>query len=100
MILGGVAFIIILLLLEEPTVIQKTSFTSKLKRIDFLGTLFVIFFVGCLLIALNFGQSYGLVSTCVFQKKKATMSHTMGFIIILDGQIHIHSAHLSERVYL
>ncbi|KAG2222063.1 hypothetical protein INT45_007949, partial [Circinella minor] len=59
LILGGVALLIIIVLLEEPTVIQKTSFTSKLKRIDYLGTLFVIFFVGCLLIALNFGQSYG-----------------------------------------
>ncbi|KAI9483665.1 MAG: major facilitator superfamily-domain-containing protein [Benjaminiella poitrasii] len=58
-ILAGVAFLIILFYLKESQDIKGTSFTDKLKRIDWLGSIFSIGFIVCLLLALNWGASYG-----------------------------------------
>lgn len=58
-ILAAVAFIVIFFFLHEPKNKEDSSFLSKLKRIDWLGTLFSIAFIVCLLLALNWGGSYG-----------------------------------------
>ena len=80
--------------------IQKTSFTSKLKRIDYLGTLFVIFFVGCLLIALNFGQSYGLVSDNIFPLFFYLASDSYGYIMVLYLYLKNSISHAGEHLLL
>ncbi|KAG1502197.1 hypothetical protein G6F46_003161 [Rhizopus delemar] len=58
-ILAAVSFVIILVFLKPPQNDRKTSFTDKLKRIDWLGTLFATGFIVCLLLALSWGSSYG-----------------------------------------
>ncbi|ORY96855.1 major facilitator superfamily-domain-containing protein [Syncephalastrum racemosum] len=58
-ILGGVALILVFFLLKETTKVENTSLRKKLQRIDWLGTIVVIGFICCLLLALNWGQSYG-----------------------------------------
>ncbi|KAI8097178.1 major facilitator superfamily domain-containing protein [Halteromyces radiatus] len=58
-ILSGVAFVLIVLLLNEPVKLEKSSFTEKLKRIDWYGAICSLGFVCCLLMALNWGPSYG-----------------------------------------
>ncbi|KAI9320221.1 major facilitator superfamily domain-containing protein [Dichotomocladium elegans] len=58
-ILGGIAFIIIILLLEEPLDLEGVSFREKFKRIDIAGTFLLIAFVCCLLLGLCWGRIYG-----------------------------------------
>ncbi|KAI8079563.1 major facilitator superfamily-domain-containing protein [Gilbertella persicaria] len=58
-ILAAVAFIVIFFYLNETQSSAESSFIDKLKRIDWLGTLFSIGFIVCLLLALNWGSSYG-----------------------------------------
>jgi MFS family permease len=58
-IIGGIAFIISLFFLKKPKNATESTFMDKLKRIDYLGTLFAISLVCCLLLGLNFGPSYG-----------------------------------------
>ncbi|KAG2192473.1 hypothetical protein INT46_004476 [Mucor plumbeus] len=58
-ILAAVAFAIMFFFLKEPTKTGEESFMHKLKRIDWLGTLFSISFIVCLLLGLNWGSSYG-----------------------------------------
>ncbi|CDH51089.1 family drug resistance transporter [Lichtheimia corymbifera JMRC:FSU:9682] len=58
-ILAGTSFIIVIFLLKEPTKVAESSLLTKLRRIDWLGTVFVIGFVCCILLALSWGQSYG-----------------------------------------
>lgn len=58
-ILGGVALILVFFLLKETSKVENTSLRKKLQRIDWLGTIVVIGFICCLLLALNWGQSYG-----------------------------------------
>lgn len=58
-ILSGIAFVIIFIFLKSPENVAQESFVHKLKRIDYLGTLFATGFVVCLLLALSWGNSYG-----------------------------------------
>jgi hypothetical protein len=58
-ILAAIAFFIMVFYLHDPKDGEKTSFISKLKRVDWLGTLFSSSFIVCLLLALNWGNSYG-----------------------------------------
>ncbi|KAI8150253.1 major facilitator superfamily domain-containing protein [Fennellomyces sp. T-0311] len=59
-ILGGVAGLIVLFLFKETsTASSNQTFMEKLKRIDFLGTIFSISFIVCLLLALSWGPQYG-----------------------------------------
>ncbi|RCH85148.1 hypothetical protein CU097_005903 [Rhizopus azygosporus] len=58
-ILSGIAFVIIFIFLKAPENVAQESFIHKLKRIDYLGTLFATGFVVCLLLALSWGNSYG-----------------------------------------
>lgn len=58
-ILSVVSFVIVVWLLQEPVKLEKSSFMDKIKRIDWLGTLFSLSFVCCLLLALNWGPAYG-----------------------------------------
>jgi hypothetical protein len=54
------AFIIIAVFLKETSnESSELSFKDKLRRIDWLGTLFSIGFIVCLLLALNWGSVYG-----------------------------------------
>ncbi|KAI7887009.1 MFS general substrate transporter [Lichtheimia hyalospora FSU 10163] len=58
-IVGSAAFLIDLVLLKETVDLKGVSMREKLKRIDMLGTLLVIGFVCCLLLALSWGKMYG-----------------------------------------
>ncbi|KAI9259529.1 major facilitator superfamily domain-containing protein [Phascolomyces articulosus] len=58
-ILGGFSFSVTLLLFKEPIDIPKSTFIAKIKRIDWLGTLFSMSFVCCLLLGLSWGSAYG-----------------------------------------
>ncbi|KAI8335164.1 major facilitator superfamily domain-containing protein [Chlamydoabsidia padenii] len=58
-ILSAISLVIVAFFLDEPVKLAKSSLTDKLKRIDWLGTLFSVGFVCCLLLALNWGPSYG-----------------------------------------
>ncbi|KAG2235407.1 major facilitator superfamily domain-containing protein [Thamnidium elegans] len=58
-ILAAIAFIIMVFYLKEPKEKTQTSFMSKIKRVDWLGTLFSTSFIVCLLLALNWGSPYG-----------------------------------------
>ncbi|KAI9249793.1 major facilitator superfamily domain-containing protein [Phascolomyces articulosus] len=57
--LGGSAFLIVLFLFQETTQIKDEPMKSKFKRIDFLGSVFSIGFITCLLLALSWGPQYG-----------------------------------------
>lgn len=57
-ILSVVSFSIIFVFLKTPKNGEKTSFVDKLKRIDWLGTLFATGFIVCLLLALTWGSAY------------------------------------------
>lgn len=59
MILSGIAFVIIYIFLKSPENVAQESFVHKLRRIDYLGTLFATGFVVCLLLGLSWGNSYG-----------------------------------------
>ncbi|KAG0165272.1 hypothetical protein DFQ30_008692 [Apophysomyces sp. BC1015] len=54
-----ISFMLIFLLLKEPVALQKSSFFSKIKRIDWLGSIFAVGFICCLLLALSWGNDYG-----------------------------------------
>lgn len=58
-IVGGVAFTLDLILLKETVDLKGVSMKAKMKRIDIMGTLLVIGFVCCLLLALSWGKMYG-----------------------------------------
>ncbi|KAI7905453.1 major facilitator superfamily domain-containing protein [Cokeromyces recurvatus] len=58
-ILAAIAFIIIFFYLNETQNTKETSLKDKIKRIDWLGSVFSIGFIVCLLLALNWGASYG-----------------------------------------
>ncbi|KAJ8658359.1 hypothetical protein O0I10_006044 [Lichtheimia ornata] len=58
-IIGGCTTVILTFLFKEPAKVAKSSFWVKFKRIDFLGTLFSIGLICCLLLALNFGDQFG-----------------------------------------
>ncbi|KAI9029895.1 major facilitator superfamily domain-containing protein [Phycomyces nitens] len=58
-ILSSISGIILFFLLNEPTKVEGSSFRSKMKRIDWLGSLFTTSFICCLLLALNWGPVYG-----------------------------------------
>lgn len=58
-IIAGLAFFTIFFFLKEPTKGEKTSLMTKIKQVDWLGTLFSTSFIVCLLLALNWGSSYG-----------------------------------------
>lgn len=58
-IIGGCTIVILTFLFKEPTKVTKSSLWVKFKRIDFLGTLFTIGLICCLLLALNWGDQYG-----------------------------------------
>lgn len=58
-ILSAIAFVIMVFFLHDPKDNEQTSFLSKIKRVDWLGTLFSSSFIVCLLLALNWGNSYG-----------------------------------------
>lgn len=60
-IIAALAFVIIFFYLKEPKDTVETSFISKIKRVDWFGTLFSTSFIVCLLLALNWGSSYGYV---------------------------------------
>ncbi|CAO3595224.1 unnamed protein product [Absidia cylindrospora] len=51
--IGGVALLLLILFLDMP--IPKTSFTDKLKRIDYFGTFLILAAAVLFLLALNFG---------------------------------------------
>ncbi|KAI9257387.1 major facilitator superfamily domain-containing protein [Phascolomyces articulosus] len=59
LILGGAALIITFILLPETAPVKKESMFTKIKRVDFLGILFSISFVTCILLALSYGPRYG-----------------------------------------
>ncbi|KAG2224561.1 hypothetical protein INT45_004406 [Circinella minor] len=58
-ILDGVAGLIVFILFHETTVVRKESILTKVKRIDFLGSIFSIGFITCLLLALSWGPQFG-----------------------------------------
>lgn len=58
-IIGGCTIVILTFLFKEPSKVTKSSLWVKFKRIDFLGTLFTIGLICCLLLALNWGDQYG-----------------------------------------
>lgn len=58
-IIGGCTTVILTFLFKEPSKVTKSSLWVKFKRIDFLGTLFSIGLICCLLLALNFGDQFG-----------------------------------------
>ncbi|CDH58211.1 family drug resistance transporter [Lichtheimia corymbifera JMRC:FSU:9682] len=58
-IIGGCTTVILTFLFKEPAKVTKSSLWVKFKRIDFLGTLFSIGLICCLLLALNFGDQFG-----------------------------------------
>ncbi|KAI9494516.1 major facilitator superfamily domain-containing protein [Zychaea mexicana] len=58
-ILGGVAIIIVFFLFTETGGVRNESFWDKFKRIDFLGTIFSISLIVCLLLALSWGPQKG-----------------------------------------
>lgn len=60
-IIAALAFFMILFFLKEPKTGEKTSFISKIKQVDWLGSLFATSFIVCLLLALNWGGSYGYI---------------------------------------
>ncbi|KAI9310512.1 major facilitator superfamily domain-containing protein [Dichotomocladium elegans] len=59
LILVGTATVILVLFFKDTYQVKKESLLTKIKRIDFLGTLFSISFVVCLLLALSWGPLYG-----------------------------------------
>ncbi|CAO3593223.1 unnamed protein product [Absidia cylindrospora] len=52
-ILSVISFVLIAWLLKEPVKLENSTLYDKIKRIDWLGTLFSLGFVCCLLLALN-----------------------------------------------
>ncbi|KAI8356216.1 major facilitator superfamily-domain-containing protein [Blakeslea trispora] len=58
-ILAAVALVIIFFYLNETSQATESSFVDKMKRIDWLGSLFAVGFIVCLLLAMNWGSSYG-----------------------------------------
>jgi hypothetical protein len=46
-------------LYQTSTNNSDSSFMEKLKRVDWLGTIFTIGLIVCLLLAMNWGASYG-----------------------------------------
>ena len=60
-ILDGVAGLIVFTLLHETTAVRKESILTKVKRIDFLGSIFSIGFITCLLLALNWGPQVNIL---------------------------------------
>ncbi|ORX55744.1 MFS general substrate transporter [Hesseltinella vesiculosa] len=58
-ILSAISFILIFFLLKEPVQLGNASLAAKLKRIDYLGTIFSVAFVCCILLALSWGPVYG-----------------------------------------
>ncbi|KAI9259576.1 major facilitator superfamily domain-containing protein [Phascolomyces articulosus] len=58
-IIAGISILLLFFLFQESTRVQQESFMVKIKRIDFLGILFSISCVTCLLLALGWGPSYG-----------------------------------------
>lgn len=55
LILSGTGFVLALCFLRETAPVQKSSFLTKVKRIDVLGTVFSIGLICCLLLALSWG---------------------------------------------
>ncbi|ORZ15167.1 major facilitator superfamily-domain-containing protein [Absidia repens] len=58
-ILSVISFVLIAWLLKEPVKLENSTLYDKIKRIDWLGTLFSLGFVCCLLLALNWGPVFG-----------------------------------------
>lgn len=58
-ILSGVSIVVIFFLFKETSKVKKESFKAKILRIDFLGTIFSVSFITCLLLALTWGPLYG-----------------------------------------
>ncbi|KAI8889763.1 MFS general substrate transporter [Backusella circina FSU 941] len=58
-IIGGIAFTIILFFLKKPKNVSESTFIEKLKRIDYFGTIFSISLITCILLGLNWGPLYG-----------------------------------------
>ncbi|KAI7850899.1 major facilitator superfamily domain-containing protein [Circinella umbellata] len=58
-ILGGLAFVIVFFIFKETSEVRDESMMTKIKRIDFLGTIFSISFIVCLLLALSWGPQLG-----------------------------------------
>jgi MFS family permease len=59
LIISAISFIIILVFLKKPKDASESTLVEKLKRLDYLGTIFSISLVTCILLALNFGPIYG-----------------------------------------
>lgn len=55
LILAGSAFVAITFFFKETGITRNETFAEKFKRIDFLGTIFSISLVTCLLLALSWG---------------------------------------------
>ena len=65
-ILGGISILIVAFLFQETsTSATNQSLMEKIKRIDFLGTIFSISFIVCLLLALNWGPQVSLIEKLV-----------------------------------
>ncbi|KAI8070924.1 major facilitator superfamily domain-containing protein [Gongronella butleri] len=62
-ILSGISLILITFLLKEPVKLANVSLASKLKRIDYLGTLFSVALICCVLLGLSWGPVYGWTSS-------------------------------------
>ncbi|KAI8150102.1 major facilitator superfamily domain-containing protein [Fennellomyces sp. T-0311] len=58
-ILGGFSITVTTFLFSEPADIPMSSFWSKMKRVDWYGTIFAMSFVCCLLLGLNWGSGLG-----------------------------------------
>lgn len=58
-IIAALAFVIMVFFLKGPQNQQQTTLLTKIKSVDWLGTLFSTSFIVCLLLALNWGGQYG-----------------------------------------
>ncbi|KAI9312493.1 major facilitator superfamily domain-containing protein [Dichotomocladium elegans] len=86
-ILMGLATIVIVFLFKETRVETRAeSFRDKLRRVDFLGLIFSIAFITCLLLALNWGPAYGWGSAHAYGPFIAA-AISLGALIYVEGWV-------------
>ena len=106
-ILGGFSFTVTLLLFEEPTDIPKSSFISKVKRVDWLGTFFSMGLVCCLLLGLSWGSAYGWATPHAYGSFIGAAISVIGLIIVegwiasdpVSNQSSNNNGRLVEQVF-
>ncbi|KAI9491400.1 major facilitator superfamily domain-containing protein [Zychaea mexicana] len=107
-ILGGFSFSVTFLLFKEPKDIPKSSLWSKVKRVDWLGVLFSMAFVCCLLLGLNWGSSYGWSSPHAYASFIAAAVSLIGLIVVegwvaheplMPAQVVLNPAILTVYIY-